>query len=283
MEKLKLDIAYEKRLIDLLGYTVIGPNNSNRWIILDDDKEVGFIQYKKVKKSSKKNPATYAYCTEIDSSTITWSTVRNSDAKSSFTTNYEFDVKTESDEPMHFSVSFCDNPQIHAYSKNRLIHFSIINGELSLNFMSNSELKAFQEFIHYNTNISWCHRFGYDVITYDRKTNMELSHLSIGVNTDKWLMKRNQVEVREVYTFNNLPKESYINTVNGTVEEAALNNEMALESLNYFRELIGGLLPFNENIFDILVTDEIIESNGSKIKAFFDAAREMENKRLKKH
>lgn len=275
----KLDIAYEKRLTDLLGYDIVGPDNSNRWIIIDKDKPVGFIQYKKLHKYGKKNPAIYGYCTEIDSSTITWNVVRNSDAGSSFTNRYKFDVKTENDDVTHLELLFGDAPQIHAYGKNRLIHFFINRGELSLNFKSNSE----EAFINYSTDIEWRYRFGYDLITFDKETNTELSHLSIGVNTDKRLMRKNQVEVREMYIINNSPREDYFNIVNGTVEEAALNNDMALKSLNNFRELIGELLPFTENIFDILVTDEIIESNGSKMKAFFDAAHKIENKSLKKH
>lgn len=278
MEKIKLDIAYEKRLIDLLGYDIIGPDNSNRWIIKEDDKQVGFIQYKKVKKSSKKIPAIYAYCTELDSSAITWNTVRKSDAESSFTNRYDFSIKTKANAPIHFDLSFGDAPVINASNGYDHIRFYISRGELSLNFTSDSE----EAFINYSTDIEWRYRFGYDLIKFDKETNTELSHLSIGVNTDKRLMKKNQVEVREMYIINNSQRKDYFNIVNGTVEEAALNNDMALKSLNNFRELISELLPFNENIFDILVTDEIIESNGDKMKAFFDAAREIENKSIKK-
>ena len=39
-----LSIDFERKLLDLLGYTIIGPDNSNRYKIFDNSKEVGFIQ-----------------------------------------------------------------------------------------------------------------------------------------------------------------------------------------------------------------------------------------------
>ena len=282
MGNIIFDISYEKRLIDLLGYNIVGPDNSNRWIILDSDKQVGFIQYKKIKKSSKENPAIYAYCTEIDSSTIIYNKIRNSEStKFCDEVFYELCVKNEADIPINFRFSFGDVPSIHGGSKNSWFHFNIGSGNLHLNFTSKSEVTNFEEFVDYCTNIELRPRFTYVVTSHDKKTNAVLSHLSLSVGTDKRLMKKNQVEVTERYAFDDSLGEYTKCILNGTVEEAALNNEMALEALNYFRNLINELLPFNVNLFDILVTNEVIEVNG--LKSFFDAAREIENKSLTKH
>ena len=49
MSKIQHNLEYEKRLIELLGYSLVGPNSSNRFFIVDENQnEVGYIQYKKL-------------------------------------------------------------------------------------------------------------------------------------------------------------------------------------------------------------------------------------------
>lgn len=55
MNEIQHNINYEKKLIEMLGYNLVGPDNSNRWLIRDDNGEqVGFIQYKKIFNMSVK-------------------------------------------------------------------------------------------------------------------------------------------------------------------------------------------------------------------------------------
>lgn len=276
MEKKMLDIAYEKRLIDLLGYTIIGPNNSNRWIILENNNPVGFIQYKKVKKSSKKNPATYAHCTEIDSSTISYSKIREDESNNICDKYfYELYIKRENDNLDYCGLEFGDEPSINTRSKNGYRQFYLKNGILKINVKSKNETGELIEFINYDTNISTNLKFRYDIISNAEYT----SHVSMEINADEYLMRKKQIEVREQFAINNLPTSLHINTIDGTIEEAVLKNDMALETLNKVKESISNELPFEENIFDVLVTEEIIESNGSRIKSFFDEANKIKKKK----
>ena len=49
------NLEEEKRLIELLGYSLLGPDGSNRWIILDENQnQVGHIQYKKMYNGNSK-------------------------------------------------------------------------------------------------------------------------------------------------------------------------------------------------------------------------------------
>ena len=48
-------IKSEQKLLDLLGYTAIGPDNQNRYLIFDEKgQEVGFIQRKRIHKRKEK-------------------------------------------------------------------------------------------------------------------------------------------------------------------------------------------------------------------------------------
>ena len=71
MLDIKHNLEYEKRLIELLGYSIIGQKGVNHWYILDENKNhVGFIQYKKLHNANKKKgyEKTFGYHTVIDSS-----------------------------------------------------------------------------------------------------------------------------------------------------------------------------------------------------------------------
>ena len=73
MNAIQHNLGKEKRLIELLGYSLVGPNGSNRWFIMDENKnQVGYIQYKKTRNGNVKkgHPKIFGYETEINSPTI---------------------------------------------------------------------------------------------------------------------------------------------------------------------------------------------------------------------
>ena len=48
MSVIQHNIEREKRLIGLLGYSLVGPDSSDHWLIVDENQnQVGYIQYKK--------------------------------------------------------------------------------------------------------------------------------------------------------------------------------------------------------------------------------------------
>ena len=105
MKTIEYDFETEKKLIELFGYNLLEPDNSNRMLIVDkDDNQVGFIQYKKLfKKNIKKNlPATYGYNFVIDSPTISCNIYRKNidkiEESSDNNFTYEFQIKRENDE-----------------------------------------------------------------------------------------------------------------------------------------------------------------------------------------
>ena len=78
-ELIREEIENEETFVNLLGYKAIGPDNSNRFIIVDENNNnVGFIQRKKLHNKNVKRglPAIFGYQMEIESPTIHYFGIR---------------------------------------------------------------------------------------------------------------------------------------------------------------------------------------------------------------
>lgn len=135
-----LNIESEEKLIKMLGYNLIGPDNSNRWIITDKDHEnVGFIQYKKLhkKNSSKGLEAIYGYHTEINSKDIYFSKT-GKETDTDF--KYEFSIKREDECLDSIELNLSENPKLTLWSEDYgYIGFYVDNYRLYLDFSSQTE------------------------------------------------------------------------------------------------------------------------------------------------
>lgn len=113
-------IQYEEQLLTLLGYYVVGPDNSNRWIIFDQNHEqIGFIQRKKLYNKNKKKglPAIFGYCMEIESQSISYKGSRKLDEEYS-SLCYQFDLKRNKKLVDHVELNLgSDTPGIFIWSK----------------------------------------------------------------------------------------------------------------------------------------------------------------------
>lgn len=156
-----MNIEYEKRLIDLLGYSIEGPDNSNRWKIFDSEhKSVGFIQFKKLynKNIKKGYPATYGYRTEISSDKISFRYSRKAYDKDSkfFSQNddnhYSFELICPNQEKNDIiELNFGEYPSINIWSKKYgYLIFNIDYNGLYLNFKSETENYDIRELLIYN-------------------------------------------------------------------------------------------------------------------------------------
>lgn len=53
MNLINHDIEHERKLIEMLGFDLIGPDKYNHWNIKKNDEVVGYIQYKKYLRKTK--------------------------------------------------------------------------------------------------------------------------------------------------------------------------------------------------------------------------------------
>lgn len=251
------NLDHEERFIDLLGYELIGPDNSNRWIIKNGNEIVGFIQYKKLVNKSKKNPAIYGYVTEINSKDILYKCIRkNNNEFIKFL--YEFDVKRNNDHLDHVEISINDSISIDVWSNKQHIDFKIDNNELFLSFPSTTDNFNIKEVVEYK-NSDMNKEYLYQ-ITYSKKNQSNFkTTLEISGRSNKCLQHIGQIELYELSWIDNKLRERKSCNVLGTVEEMLVRHEMGIESFKYFRFLINQILPFKKEIFLSFLSEEMIK------------------------
>ena len=271
MEKVKHDIKFEKNIVDLLGYSLVGPDNSNRWIVLDENNQnVGFIQYKKYKVSNKTQnihsvKSTYekqfAYYTKIDSPTVKFEKERVV-GRSDYTAHIY--IKGDSKRDPYFVIDFDIVPRIWTNNKKYgYINFHIYNNELYLNtqnyeFTGNvvetKEGIVEERFIYSNTDS----RLVYNM---EKVVDNNQSFVQIFATNNNNYKKEKQINVTNSLWINKEEIDNSQTTVNGTIEEFLEKFQIPLNYFNQFKDYVGKVLPFKKNIVDLLITPEVIENN----------------------
>lgn len=258
-----LEINYEKKLIDLLGYTIIGPDNSNRYKILDNNLEVGYIQYKKIYKKNKYYPVTYAYITNIDSKDIIYNNTRkvyDNDLKKQDNNNYSysFELKNENkNDYVEFSFGNFFNIQIWS-KKYGYMTFSIDCNGLHLNYKSETDNYNIEEIILYRSDA-----YSYQ-ISYSKKNSNNVVTLDIS----GYSLYNNKLRIIENKFINDKLVNNKKSDVLGNIEEMVTKHQIGIVSFNHFRYLINKILPFKIDIIDIFVTNQMINDN--KLDLFID-------------
>ena len=258
-------IAREKKLIDLLGYSLFGPNNSNRWIILDDNNnEVGYIQYKKIYKGNKKKNLSpkYAYFTLIDSSTVKYSYVQKSDGQPS--TSYELDIKKDNDNIDHVEFDldseFSNSLTIWS-TEYGYMSFRIAYNGLYFEFRSKTDNFNTRETVIYNSpesdssrkeytyQISFCDKDKY----VDSENQKGIKSYMIGGINESYGAEPNTLEIVELKFVDGKEKVNKHYKVEGTVEEMAIKHKMGINAFNHFRYILDKILPFKEDVISIIL------------------------------
>ena len=267
---MKHDITYEQRFLDLFGYKTIGPDNSNRWIILDEkDKEIGYIQLKKIYKGSKKYVPVYAYCTEINNSNMRFISKRKINDKygnleENDTGIYSFDIMRKDKAPIHTEI-FLNNgrKELRIWGQEYgYMEFTLNASDgLFLNFQSKTENFNIEEVIKYCQRKEKSNYF-YQINYYPNNTS-DINQNGITREIEgiysPFFHDDGELEIREAAWQNNHCIGFKENIVKGTVEEMAKRHEMGIESLNHFRYLLRKIFPINGDIISRILDDDIIE------------------------
>ena len=289
------NIEYEKRLIDFLNYKLIGPDKSNRWIILDEnDNQVGYIQYKRIHKGnkSKETPSVYAYCTVIDSQTISYRNERTNinrfgEEIKQYAPFYTLTTK-KNGITKNIELRLSDNGKGIKIKNSEFDYMKLsIDSEsgLYLKFQSTTTSFNLEEILEYNSNNEcdnsiYYYQLGYcpidEKLTDDNKTAIELE-----VMHHPKYQKANELRIRQESSINEKVENYTSGIVKGTVEEVLLRHQMGLEAFSHFRYLLREMLPFSDEVLEKLHDEEIIEKCG--LKHFFSESQKQINKRNKKN
>ena len=161
MEKVVHDIESEMKLVSMLGYNLIGPDNSNRWLIMDENNNtIGFIQYKKIfnKNTTKGYSKTYGYHMELDSRGMNYKATRkieNESGKIGLDSRFSYglDITRENGDIDHLDIHVGDYPELTLWSKEYgFMKFKIDCEGLYLNFKSKTENFNTEEILVYKTD-----------------------------------------------------------------------------------------------------------------------------------
>lgn len=272
MEKITHDIESEIKLISILGYNLIGPDNSNRWLIIDgDNNQVGFIQYKKLYNGNAKKgySKTYGYYIELDSKDINYKATRkieNGNEKINFDSkfNYEFDIKRENGDIDHIEINVDDSPGLTLWSKEYgFMEFKVNYEGLYLNFKSKTENFNTEETLIYKTNggkkRNHSKEYFYQLRYCDKCIELNDENLKgikireiTGISSPDE-QRYNEIKLVERSWINGKLRTSRENIVDGTVEEMVVKHRMGIDAFKHFRFLINQILPFKEEVISAML------------------------------
>lgn len=266
------NIEHEKKLVELLGYNLIGPDKSNRWLITDENNnQVGFIQYKKLfKKNNKKGfPATYGYHIEINSNEISYNSTRKVDKENDkigidTRFNYELDIKRENGDIDHLEINLGENPGLTLWSKEYgFMNFRLDWNGLFLNFKSKTENFNVEETIVYQIVDRQISRrpneYAYQLNYCDKDIDLDydlakgIRGRSITGKSDPYQQDHSEINVIERSWINNKLRTNKENIVAGTIEEMARKQKMGIDAFKHFRFLINQILPFKQEVISLML------------------------------
>lgn len=281
MNEIQHNINYEKKLVELLGYNLIGPDNSNRWLIRDDNgNQVGFIQYKKIYSENKKRglPALFGYYTTIDSPIINYNFCRkcnNSNYRNDIDNfHYELDIKNKNEGNDSIELDIGEYPTLRMWSqKYGFIDFHVADGGFHLNFKSKTENFNIEEYVYFKNETEASHsaQYIYQIRYCDKNLKLDDDNLKgtiireISGKYNQYYQEDNRLELSEKSWINGKLRTNRKNVVIGNIKEMAIKHQMGIDAFNHFRFLINEILPFKEDIISTLLSDVDIKQTGLSI------------------
>lgn len=240
----------EIKFIKLLNYELVGPDNSNRWLILDENKNnIGYIQKKKThKKNIKKNlPAVYVYIMNIDSDLI--KLTRTREIKNDlFTSNhdyYEFEIKVSETEYANIRLDMGElNRSITIWSEEYgYINFEVTKEKLFLNYKSKTDNYNIEETVDVeDTKMSNSYIYDISYCNKDCDIDNQSKTLSIKFKKEKYNSVTPLI-IRQLKFENHKLVDDYCIKCEGTIEDSILEHEMGIDSLNHFKYLMNKIIP----------------------------------------
>ena len=292
------NLEKEKRLVELLGYNIVGPDGSNRWLIVDEEQnKVGYIQYKKLYNGNYKKgyAKVFGYQTFIDSPSVSCEFSRRLNDKDgnildSTDGKYSFDIKNNSQESDHVEMYITDYPSLTVWSKEYgYINFHVDFQGLFLSFKSKTDNYNTEEVLIYNnSNDEFCinKKYIYQLKYCNKKYelndyNPRYSTTREIIGTQKYYDK-NLLKISEITWVSGKIRTERENVVEGTIEEMAVKHQMGIDCFKHFRYLINQILPFKEEVISSLINEEL--NNKFNLSIFFpEYSKEKSENQFKKN
>ncbi len=267
------NIDKEKKLIELLGLDIVGPDENNRWTVIDkENRPVGYIQYKLVSKPKKRNKAIFGYETKIDTDKVRYRGIKKpsilgNDWDDVF--NYELDIKNGGQNPEHLEFTLFEGfVDLSWHSKKYgLVYLTVNDRSLNFSFPINFSKDRKKEMtLSYqwsaepqlgNPNTYTCgiveqtlmgECLNATCVTLEEKSSMGEEPYVIEKKTD---FKDNEFFVNKR------------NTIHCSLEQAVSEHyRNGIEYFGQLRDLLNRELPFENEIIESLLSEDLIEERG---------------------
>lgn len=279
MEVINHDLSYEKVLLDLFGYSLSDKDGSNRWIIYDENnKEVGYIQYKKLfNKNLKKGfIKSFGYCTHIDSSKFYFDNERKLTGKYGEKVDagnlYWFDIKREDYNTMvEFSLDRENNIGLIWFNdaKHGIYNFKISPSGLKVSFdTKDNNLTVRESIIYHNADDDeLLNEFDYEITTYE-DVNCKNASTDKYVYVTNFNDNENMIRVTESSYVEDFLASQNKYILEESLEEFVKKYSLVFDSFDRFRKQIKELIPINKDIISYIVNEEVM--NSEKLGIFFN-------------
>lgn len=251
-EEFGCEIESEVRFLNLFGYQVIGPDDSQHYIVVDQNgMDIGVIQKKKLHhKNTKKNlPTVFGYCTQIKSDKIEYQNVRREDNSNN---TYKFTLQNENKD----QVCLCPGKSLTIWSK----EYGYMNFTMKENTMSiNYDRKTAQDHVEETIYIESSNRkktYEYCISTCDKNNKMENAkdrttyNISFSHDSNQ---TENTISIHELHWKENTITKDQSAVVTGTIEEVIEKHQAGRNAIQYFRNAVNQLLPFQNEVLIMLL------------------------------
>lgn len=276
------DLKFETIFLELLGFKITEPNNSNRCMILDEnDLEVGFIQKKKIYGGRKKyNKAKeFGYCMEINTEQIFCRHSRRITAEDPLCVEFNTTLKREdgTEDGLSVCIAFDDSVSFTIHSDlYGFSNFSLSSEKLFFNYKSKTENYQIEETVSltdeknekkYFYTLNYCDKDA------DFQNYTDVVSCQFEVRCDRDSQQKTIIN-RLFDKGKNVETERY--EVEAELGEIVALHELGIESLNHYRYLLTEILPFNQEFFY-----RFINIYGSKNKVISLFLPDMKKRNLK--
>ena len=286
------DLTYEKRLLDLLGYSIDEECIDNKWTIRDEyGNDIGYTEYLKAPNEdddlglelfisgdiTDSNNGPY-YHTVIDTDTISYNATRNVDEKA-----YHFDIKNVGD--LHLSLVPVTPTGLDPFMMFEL--YSEKYGNIFLNLFKTKTAYAVISTCQCSLNLEYVYNINdyevreevdfrnadysnineYKTYTFKRSyqslKNTSIYHW-VGIEASNSIYNKDKLCVTPIID-GKFGKSNYIK--NKTAEDFAKEHSRGIELFNQLRELTNKILPFKVDIFYEILKNDIKEYG---LESFFE-------------
>ena len=285
------DLTYEKRLLDLLGYTIDEKSYDNKWIIRNENgNPIGYTEFLITTDSNELGLTLFVqgdinnysngpyYHTVIDTDTISYNASRNYDGKA-----YHFDIKGVGD--LHLSLVPTTPGGLDPFMMFELysekygnIFFNLFETNVSHPVISTCQSSLNFEYVYiingYEVreevdfrNAKYNDFNEFKTYTYKRayqKLDNSKEYYWDGIEASNSIYNKDKLCVTPMAD-GKFGKSTYIK--NKTAEEFAIEHGRGIELFKQLRNLTNIILPFKVDIFYELLKDNIKEYG---LESFFN-------------